>query len=470
VASSRSDLYIGGKFRPAHAKAVVTMTNPTTEEVIGTAPAGDAQDVDAAVKAARAALPAWRELAPKDRATYLDAVAEGYESRSAEFRNLITEENGSPGWWTEFTDAAGTYRLGAAMAREFEVEVQTEMFGLRGIVRREPVGVVGAIVPWNAPQALLALKVATALAAGCTLVAKPSPETSLDSYILAEVFQAAGVPDGVMNIVTGGADTGEGLVRHDGVDKISFTGSTAAGRKIGAICGERLCPMTAELGGKSAAILLDDADLELFASAVNRECIPYSGQVCYSATRILAPRRQISEVRDLIVETLRTTPLGDPTDPATVIGPIVTPRQRERVQSYIRSGVEDGATVELGGEGTPGIERGYFVRPTVFTNVNPSMKIFQEEIFGPVVVLVPYEEEAEAVSLANATQYGLSGIVFSRDSERATELARLLETGRVLLNGNWGPPDPFTGYKNSGVGGGFDRITDYVNSKSISQP
>ncbi|GAB2458836.1 aldehyde dehydrogenase family protein [Jatrophihabitans fulvus] len=471
MASPRSDLYIGGAFRPAHSGATVTLTNPATEQVITTVPEAGAEDVDAAVRAARGALGEWSALQPKERADVLDAVADAYDARSDEIKSLITEQNGSPQWWTGFTDGAGTYRFAAMLARQFEVEELSEMLGSRGIIRREAVGVVAAIVPWNAPQALLGGKVGMALAAGCTVVAKPSPETSLDALVLGEVFMAAGIPAGVMNIVTGGAPTGDALVRHDGVDKVAFTGSTATGRAIGAICGERLTPLTAELGGKSAALLLDDADLDVFAAAINPQCIPYSGQVCFAASRVLAPRSRLGEVLDAITTTLEATQVGDPSDPATTIGPIVTARQRDRVESYIRYGLDEGAKAVLGGGRPAGLDRGYYVSPTVFSDVTPRMRIFQEEIFGPVLTVTAYDDEQDAIALHNDSQYGLNGLVYSGDVGRATDVARRLETGRVCVNGDWGPPNPFSGYKNSGVnGGGFERIEEYVQVKTISQP
>jgi aldehyde dehydrogenase (NAD+) len=472
--AARADLYAGGSFRPAHAGSVIELVNPATEQVIGTVPACDASDVDSAVQAARTALPGWRSSQPGDRAALLDAVADAYQRRAEEIGALVTLENGSPHWWTRQENvlmAAGVYRRGAELARTLQTETINEAGGRRALACREAIGVVGAIVPWNSPQVLLALKVSAALAAGCTVVAKPSPETSLDAYILAEVFDSAGLPPGVVNIVTGAAATGEALVRHDGVDKVSFTGSTAAGRSIASACGSKLREVTAELGGKSAAILLDDANLGLFGSLVTTECIPYSGQVCYSCTRIIVPRRRFGEILDLVVGTLRSTPFGDPADPATIIGPLVARRQHERVRNLIQSGLDEGASLALGGPRCDAFPAGYYIAPTVFTGVLPGMRIFQEEIFGPVLVLVPYDSEDEAVRLHNDTGYGLSGMVFSADTERATNVARRLETGQVLINGHRGPPTPHAPWKDSGLGqGGVDRLADYLRYKSISQP
>jgi aldehyde dehydrogenase (NAD+) len=473
--ADRTDIYIDGSFTAAHSASRIDLVNPATEQVIGTVPASDAVDVDAAVTAARRALPSWRSSRPEERAVLLEAVAEAYEKRAEEIGSLITVENASPRWWTVQENvvlASHIYRRGAELARSLENESVNEVNGNRALACREAIGVVGAIVPWNSPQVLLALKVSAALAAGCTVVAKPSPETSLDAYLLAEVFDSAGLPDGVMNIVTGAAETGEAIVRHDGVDKISFTGSTMAGRAIASICGSKLREVTAELGGKSAALLLEDADLDVFTSLITTECIPYSGQVCFSCTRILVARSRYDDVLERVVETLRSTPFGDPADPSTVIGPLVTARQRDRVEDLVQSGIAAGAQLALGSGSRPkDYPVGYYVEPTVFTDVEPSMRIFQEEIFGPVLVVVPYDDEDEAIRLHNDTGYGLSGMVFSRDIERATKVARQLETGQVLVNGHRGPPTPHAPYKNSGMGqGGVDRLSDYLRFKSISQP
>ncbi len=472
--SVRTDLYVDGSFRPAHSGVTIDLVNPATEQTIGTVPASDEVDVDSAVQAARTALPGWRSSAPGDRAALLEAVADGYVRRGEEIGALVTEENGSPYWWTQQENvmlAARIYRGGAVLARTLATETINEVDGQQALACREAIGVVGAIVPWNSPQVLLALKVSAALAAGCTVVAKPSPETSLDAYVLAEIFESAGVPRGVLNIVTGAGETGQALVRHDDVDKISFTGSTMAGRSIASICGSKLREVTAELGGKSAALLLEDADLDLFGSLINTECVPYSGQVCFSCTRILVPRTRFHEVLDLVVETLRHTPFGDPADPATIIGPLVTARQRERVRNLIQSGLDEGASLALGGTQPRAFPVGYYVAPTVFTDVLPGMRVFQEEIFGPVLVVVPYENEDDAVRLHNDSSYGLSGMVFSRDVARATSVARRLETGQVLVNGHRGPPTAHAPYKNSGMGqGGVDRLADYLRHKSISQP
>jgi acyl-CoA reductase-like NAD-dependent aldehyde dehydrogenase len=471
----RSDLFIGGEFVRSCSDERVEIVSPVTEGLIGTVPDSGASDVDRAVRAARAAAGSWRETTPAGRAAYLRAFANAYEARKHEISALVACQNGSPRWWTvqENEDGAlATYRFNADVAASLQVEQIQHFAGRMSMVRREPVGVVGAIVPWNSPQVLLGMKIGAALAAGCTVVAKPSPETSLDSYVVAELFDEIGLPPGVVNIVTGGRETGSAIVAHRGVDKVAFTGSTAAGRAIASRCGESLKPVTAELGGKSAAIILDDADLEVFRDAVLRLCVPFSGQVCYSCTRILAPAGRFDEVLDAAVTTLQSLVFGDPADPATQLGPVVSARQRGRVEEYIRSGVADGAELVIGGSRPAALPRGYYVAPTVFTKVAPTMRIFREEIFGPVLTVVPYRDEQEAVALHNATDYGLHGSVFSADIARATELARHLDTGGVAVNGARGAGlASRAAYKGSGIGmGGAPVVEEYLLAKEISLP
>jgi aldehyde dehydrogenase (NAD+) len=475
VTTQRNDLYIGGEFVRSCSDERVGIVSPVTEELIGTVPDSCMNDVDRAVRAARAAAGSWRETTPSERAAYLRAFANGYEARKHEISALVAYQNGSPRWWTvqeNENGALGTYRFNADVAASLQVEQIQHAAGRRSVVRREPVGVVGAIVPWNSPQVLLGMKIGAALAAGCTVVAKPSPQTSLDSYVVAEIFDEIGMPPGVVNIVTGGRETGSAIAAHSGVDKVAFTGSTAAGRAIAARCGELLKPVTAELGGKSAAIILDDADLDVFRDAVLRLCVPFSGQVCYSCTRILAPAWRFDEVLDAAITATQSLIFGDPTDPATQLGPVVSARQRGRVEEYIRSGVADGAELVIGGSRPPALSRGYYVAPTVFTKVAPTMRIFREEIFGPVLTVVPYRDEQEAVALHNATDYGLHGSVFSADIARATELARHLETGGVAVNGERGAGlASRAAYKGSGVGmGGAPVVEDYLLAKEISLP
>ena len=467
----RHELFVGGALAPAHSRARIALTNPAAEEPLGSVPDGDESDVDRAVAAARAAFPEWRSTPPGQRALFLRALADAYERRQEEIASLVTSENGSVisrSRWSSGARPVAVYRKSAALAEAFEEETLIEAASSRSLVRREPIGVVGAIVPWNAPQSLLARKLALSLVAGCPVVVKPSPETSLDAYLLAEAVVEAGLPPGVVNIVTGGRETGAALVRHPGVDKISFTGSTAAGRAIAATCGELLKPVTAELGGKSAAIVADDADLALFASSLISTCLPNSGQVCYASTRVLAPRSRFHEVVEVVVETLRRARVGNPMDPNTDFGPLVSAAQRDRVEGYIRSGLAEGARLALGGGRPPELPAGYYVQPTVFVDVTNTMRIFREEIFGPVLVVVPYLDEDDAVRVANDSNYGLGGSVFSADAQRATQIARRLETGSVTINGQRRVDDvlPF-GYKDSGVGGD-PGLSAYQQVKVIS--
>ncbi len=383
MTTRRSDLYIGGEFVRSCSGESVALVSPVTGELIGSVPDSGVSDVDRAVRAARAALGSWRETTPGERAAYLRAFANAYEARMHEISALVAYQNGSPRWWTvqENEDGAlATYRFNADVAASLRAEQIQHSPGRKSMIRREPVGVVGAIVPWNSPQVLLGMKIGAALAAGCTVVAKPSPETSLDSYVVAEIFDEIGLPPGVVNIVTGGRQAGGAIAAHGGVDKVAFTGSTAAGRAIASRCGESLKPVTAELGGKSAAIILDDADLDVFRDEVLRLCVPFSAQACYSCTRILAPAGRFDEVLDAVVTTLQGLVFGDPADPATQLGPVVSARQRARVEAYIRSGIADGAEIVIGGSRPPALPRGYYVVPTVFTKVAPAMRIFREEI------------------------------------------------------------------------------------------
>jgi acyl-CoA reductase-like NAD-dependent aldehyde dehydrogenase len=359
------------------------------------------------------------------------------------------------------------YRYFAQIGRDFTYE---DLRPSNTLVRREPLGVVGVIAPWNGPQTLVAWKLAPALAAGCTAVIKPAPETTLDAFLLMDAIAEAGFPPGVVNLITGGRETGAALVEHPGVNKIAFTGSTAAGRAIAAACGAALKPVTLELGGKSAAVLLDDADVDLFASLVPEISAKNSGQVCYSCTRILAPRSRYDEVVEAIVEKMRLGAVGDPMSEATVYGPLVASRQRDRVEGYIAAGRAQGARVALGGGRPADLERGWFVEPTVFDHVSNDMKIAREEIFGPVLSVIPYDGEDEAVAIANDSEYGLGGSVFSADPTRGLAVARRIETGTVGVNGYGIKLDaPFGGVKSSGLGRelGPEGFAAYVQYKSI---
>ena len=469
-------LFIGGEWVAPAGSDVITVISPSTEEPVGTVPDGTPADIDRAVAAARTAFDdgPWPRMAPAERADVMAALSARLQARYEEIAQVITSENGSPISWSVIGQVfAATMVLDyyAGLAREYVFE--EERAGLFGpaLVRREPLGVVGAIVPWNVPLFTAMLKLGPALAAGCTAVLKPAPETPLDSYLLAECIADAGLPPGVVNIVAAGREAGEHLVTHPDVDKIAFTGSTAAGRRIGGLCGELLRPVTLELGGKSAAIVLDDADLHTTVSSLVPASLMNNGQACVAQTRMLVPRHRYSEVVDGLVEAVRSVNVGDPFDPSTGIGPLVAERQRTRVEGYIAKGQDEGAKIALGGGRPAGLERGWYVEPTVFVDVDNSMTIAQEEIFGPVVAVIPYVDVDDAVAIANDSQYGLAGSVWSSDDERAIDVARRIRTGTVSINGfTLDFNCPFGGFKSSGLGRelGPEGLAAYLELKTVN--
>jgi betaine-aldehyde dehydrogenase len=398
------------------------------------------------------------------------------QARSDQLANTITAENGTPSMLSamiQVLPATMTLDYYAGLITETALEERRD--GMLGgiIVQRAPIGVVAAVVPWNVPLYTAALKLGPALAAGCTVVLKPSPETALDSYLLADAVQEAGLPPGVVNIVVADRATSEYLVTHRDVDKVAFTGSTAAGRKIAAACGELLRPVTLELGGKSAAVILDDADPAAVAdSLLPMGSMMMSGQACIAQTRILAPRSRHDEVVEALVEKVRSLPVGDPFDPTTMFGPLVASRQRDRVESYISLGQEEGAKVAAGGGRPAHLTKGWYVEPTVLTNVDNHMRVAREEIFGPVAVVIPYDDTEDAVQLANDSEYGLGGGVYSSDTGRALDVARRIRTGTVTINGiALETCAPFGGVKASGLGRelGPEGLAAYFQLKSIMQ-
>lgn len=463
-------LFIAGASERSSSGQFIDLVSPATEQKYGTVAESNTQDLDKAVASSRAAYEDWSRLAPRQRGEILRSIADNHTAHIDEIAELVTRQNGSVISRSRITNGsvtAGIYARHAALSETFQFVQRDEVSGKTTV--REPVGVVGAILPWNAPQVLLANELAPALFAGCTMVLKPSPETSLDAVRFAELAVEAGLPPGVLNVVTGGRGTGAELVQHPGIDKVAFTGSTVAGRAIASACGELLKPITAELGGKSAAILLDDADLGVFASTLISTCVPNTGQACYSCTRILVPSSLYAEVVDLVSTTLSEAALGDPMDPSNSFGPLVSARQRERVEGYIASGVADGAKLVCGGGRPADLPVGYYVEPTVFADVTPEMRIFNEEIFGPVIAITSYDgDENEAIRLSNTSSYGLNGSVYTRDSARGVSVAMRLETGSVLINGGHGAPGgPIHGYKDSGFGG-MPGIGAYVRTKTIT--
>jgi len=468
------EIVVDGRRVRASSAGRLEVVNPATEEVLGSIVDGDETDVDTAITAARSAYAseAWRGLGPGERADLLDRLADVLDRRAVEMGELITRQNGMPisalgGPSGHARGAAVAYRYFAQLARDFEWE---DVRASGTLVRREPVGVVGIIAPWNGPQVLVSWKLGPALAAGCTTVIKPAPETTLDAFMLLDAVAEAGFPPGVVNLVTGGRETGAALVRHPGVDKIGFTGSTAAGRLIAAECGAALKPVSLELGGKSAALLLDDANVEMFAGLIPEISAKNSGQVCYSCTRVVVPRNRYQEVVDAAVASMRSGPVGDPFDEKTVYGPLVADRQRERVEGYIQAGLDQGARVATGGGRPDGLDRGYFLEPTVFDNVTNQMRIAREEIFGPVLAVIPYDSEEEGIAIVNDSDYGLGGSVFSADPERAIAVAHRVESGTVGINGYGIKLDaPFGGIKSSGLGRelGPEGFAEYLELKSI---
>ncbi|MEU4574542.1 aldehyde dehydrogenase [Nonomuraea sp. ATR24] len=469
-------LFIGGEWVAPAGTGTIDVISPHTEEVVGQVPDGTAEDVNRAVAAAREAFDhgPWPRLSFAERAEAIGRLAEIYTARQGELAALITEEMGSPITFSNLAQAPqplAMLQYYAEYGRTFEQEEQRP--GLFGpvTVRREPVGVVAAVVPWNVPQFVTMTKVAPALLAGCAIVLKPAPETPLDAYLLAEMVQEAGIPAGVLNIVPAGREVSEHLVSHPGVDKVAFTGSTAAGRRIASICGEQLKRVSLELGGKSAAIVLDDADLPSSMGMLAIASLMNNGQACVAQTRILASRNRYDEVVEAVAGMVTSQAVGDPADPATGIGPLVARRQQERVEGYIRAGMEEGAKVVVGGLDRP-YDRGWYVAPTVFAGVSNDMRIAREEIFGPVLAVIPYEDEADAIRIANDSDYGLAGTVWTADADHGMEVARQVRTGTYGVNCYMIEPNvPFGGYKASGVGRelGPEGLAGYLEHKTIAR-
>ncbi len=471
--------FIGGKWVDPAATGTIEVRSPFTEEVVGRAPEATTADIDRAVAAARAAFDngPWPHMSPAERADIMATISAEITGRMDEFATLISTEMGAPYTFAQMGHvfaATAVLDYYAGLAREFPFEEVRE--GMLGptVVRREPVGVAAGIIPWNVPLFIIMLKLGPALASGSTMVLKPAPETPLDALALAEIIERSGLPEGVVNIVPADREVGEHLVRHPEVDKVAFTGSTAAGRRIGAICGEQLKRVTLELGGKSAAIICDDVDLDEALPQLLPAALMNNGQACVAQTRILAPRSRYDEIRDALADAVASFTVGDPLDPATECGPLVAARQRDRVEGYIAKGREEGATLVVGGGRPKGFDRGYFVEPTLFADVDNSMTIAREEIFGPVLSLIPYDgDDSDAVAIANDSDYGLSGSVWTSDPERGLEIARRVRTGTYQVNMlamDFG--SPFGGFKASGLGRelGPEGLHAYLEDKSIALP
>ncbi len=477
----RSQLFIGGDWRsPDKPELMAEIVSPSTETPFAAAPKGSIADVDAAVSAARTALRVapWAGSTGAQRAAWMRALADELESRGDHTAALVSGENGMPislARVAEGKGPAGTLRYYADLAEQTPAEERrpSARGGRATVVRREPVGVVAAVVPWNFPQSLTMFKVAPALAAGCTVVIKPAPETAVDAFALADAAQACGFPPGVINVITGGRDVGAYLVAHPGIHKVAFTGSTAAGRAIGEVCGRLLRPVTLELGGKSAAIVLDDADLDQAVRGLSWASLLNNGQTCYLSSRILAPRSRYAEVVDAVADLAGSLKVGDPFDPSTRVGPLVTRQQRDRVEGFISAGRSEGARVVTGGGRPKHLPVGWYVEPTVLADLAPHSTPARKEIFGPVLVVLPYDDIDDAIRLANDSEYGLGGTVWTRDVERGLEIARRMETGAIGVNFfDLDLGAPFGGVKSSGLGRelGPEGLDAYVSLKSVYLP
>lgn len=453
--------------------------SPHTEQSIAQVAAATPADVDAAVNAARTAFDSgpWGRSEPSDRIAAVGRLADVYDQRRADMAQTISGEIGAP---ISFAQRAQV-GLPAMMMRAFcdlaqrhhWQEARPGFFGADVQVRKEPVGVVAAIVPWNMPQFLIVTKLVPALLAGCTVVLKPAPESPLDALLLAEMLDQIDLPPGVVNVVPGGVDVGERLVGHAGVDKVSFTGSTAAGRAVAAACGANLTRVSLELGGKSAAIILDDAVPEKVAAGVRSASLSNSGQICNALTRVLVPAARHDEYVDALAAEMSGIQVGDPSDPATQMGPLVSQRQQHRVRDYIEIGQREGAKLVIGGTGMPdGLDRGWYVRPTLFAAADNAMRIAREEIFGPVITVIGYRDEDDAVALANDSDYGLAGSVWTADTDRALGIAARIRTGTLGINQGYtmDPFAPFGGVKGSGYGRelGPEGLDGYLDTKSIA--
>jgi aldehyde dehydrogenase (NAD+) len=475
-ARGAASLFIDGEWRPSSGANVLDVIAPHTEELMLQYVEPTTADMDAAVAAAREAFDngPWPRMSPQERGAYLLKVSDLLMARMPELAEAWTGQVGAvigfsskasyqcPGLFKFYGDLCSSYK--------FIDERIGSMGGNKVRVVKEPVGVVAAVTPWNAPLVLLIYKVAAALAAGCTMVAKPSPETPIDAHILAECIAEAGIPKGVFNMLPAGREVGDYLIRHPGIDKISFTGSTAAGKHIAGVAAERLARVSLELGGKSAAMILDDADMDHVLKSLVPYSMPITGQVCFSLTRVLVPKSRKAEMIDAYTNAVSKVKVGDPFEAGVGMGPLTMQRQLDRVLGYIEKGKAEGARLALGGGRPKDLNRGYYVEPTVFADVDPDMTIFKEEIFGPVVSFVDYDDETDMIAKANATSYGLHGAIYTQDAERGFKVSRDYRAGSVTINGMMVDIHmPFGGFKQSGIGrdGGLEGLENYTETKAV---
>jgi acyl-CoA reductase-like NAD-dependent aldehyde dehydrogenase len=468
-------LYIGGDWVAPDSTQFLDVTSPSTEESVGSAPSASRADLDRAVTAARAAFDTgpWPHLSPADRAQHLRRLADGLRAHGSRLSTVITDEAGLPTMMSTADSSIGLLTYYADFIERYDFAE------LRGgeyadvVVRSEPVGVVAAILPWNSPLAIAFMKLAPALAAGCTVVLKVDPLTPLHAFVLGEVLEEIGLPPGVVNILPAEREVSEALVAHPGIDKVSFTGSTATGARVAEICARDLRRYSLELGGKSAAIVLEDADLPtVIPGLVGAACLN-NGEACVLQSRVLAPRSRYDEVVDALSDAIAAMPVGDPHDPKTAFGPLISEQHRDRVEGYIASGISEGAQAVLGGGRPQGLSRGWYVEPTVLRNVDNRMRVAQEEIFGPVVSVIPYDTENDAVTIANDTPYGLSGTVWTADFAHGMEIAARIRAGNYGVN-TFGMEScaPFGGFKSSGVGreNGPEGFAQFIEKKAVHVP